>query len=399
MKRYVRTILVRLYRVLLALWWPILERIPRPKRAKRVLVCAHNAMLASYLGPLCELIRDDKRIELRFTGPPYHGHSDRSTRELANQLSLPFTGYAMARTRLWDLILFADNASAEAFHPDIPKIQIYHSLGSGKIIGGENYRYGRRAFREDGRPVFTKMLEASDEIRQLAIAARPALADVIVTVGDLNADAMLSLQSHRDEIRESLGFNRSDKVVLIQSTWGDASLMESVGAALIAEAHKLARRGAYRFILSTHPNHWHGTYAEQHPWGEFIRSKERDGFLVIKPGQRFEEYHVAADVAITDHTGLSLNFALLHKPMVFVPISADTVMPNSWEAQLYALSPKLTDPASLESTLHEAISNYPIDELRALSAKIDSCPEMAAERIREEIYSVLQLPMTYDNSH
>jgi hypothetical protein len=304
-------------------------------------------------------------------------------------LGLPFINYGRARACWWDLILFADHASADAFHPRIIKIQVYHSLGSGKIIGGEHYRYGCRAFLENGRPHFTKMFEASETIRQRAIAAKPKLTDVIVTVGDLKVDAMLSLQTQRDEIRQSMNLAPADTVVLIQSTWGDTSLMETMGVDLIEEAKKLMEKGAYRFILSTHPIHWKSAYARQHPWGQYIESKQEEGFLVIRPGQDFEPYHVAADIAVTDHTGLCLNFALLHKPMVFVSIPDGTVLPDSWEAQLKVLSPTLEAPTALDQTLQNALTDYPVDELRALSLKIDSCPGTAAEGIREEIYGGL----------
>ncbi len=311
--------------------------------------------------------------------------------QLAASLDVPHVGYLAARCKWWDLILFADSASARAFNPRIPKVMAYHSLGCGKVIGNEHYKYGSRVCDPQGEPLFAHIFEASQTTRDQAVRARPALEPVIAVVGDLRADALLARNEHRSEIRKSLGFDEGDTVVMIQSTWGPASLMETMGESIVAEASKMIGSSRYRFILSTHPNHWTGGYAERHPWGEFIDSQRTSGFVVIGPGEDFEPFHIAADIVVTDHTGISLNFALLQKPLVFVPIAAGTVMPESWEARLAALSPTLTSASDLAATVGEALQHYPLDELAALAHQIDSNQGKAAQAMSKEIYDVLRL--------
>ncbi len=390
-RKVLRGIGARLLRGALQLWWPVLGRCKRNRNRKHVLLCASTDLMAEYLHMVADLLRHDARLEIFLTAPPLHPHLGSTAKALARRVGATHAGYISARFKWWDVIVFADHASAKLFHPAIPRVLVYHSLTSGFMAGGQSYRYGHNAIRQDGKPVFTRMFEPSEAARERALRINPALRDALVVVGDLRADKMLSMRSERDQLRMDMGFGPDDRVILIQSTWGPASLMETIGRELVEEASRIAKTGAYHFIVSTHPNHFNGPYAQRNPWGKFLLDHEAPGMHVRRPGTPWEPYLVAADVAITDYTGLCVAFALLQRPMLFVPVVPGTVDPSSLEWSLYQTLPRLENPHDLREAIIGAFSHYPTDTLAAVSSAILSCAGEAKQRIQDELLRVMRL--------
>lgn len=371
-------------------WWPALQFLRRKTSQKRILFIVYNDMIASYSRPVYDLLRDDPRLIFAMTSPPVIDFRTTAKR-LAASMGIPHIDFPLACLQWWDLIIMADLSSKGFFHPAIPKIHLSHGISQGKMQGGEWRAYGREAKDDQGRPRYARMFEASHYIRKLAIAYDPVFEPCIAVIGDLRSDHMLSLQVERSAIRQGLGFKPNDLVVLIQSTWNTGAVMETFGHPLLEQAKKLAEAGRYKFILSTHPKHWEGDYAIKQPWGSLLLEYESPNIIVIKPGQKWEPFHIAADIALTDHSSLTMTFSLLHKPLIFAPIPSGEVHLTSNLWRLYEISPKLERADDLGEVLDQAIENYPLDKLKDITPDINSYPGRAEERLRQEIYLVLQL--------
>lgn len=398
-KRWPRNVAAHTFRAGLNAWWFIMSRLPRPTHKRLVLLHTYNDLMTEYLRQVADLIRDDPRIEVSLTAPLGHSHAGTPGRELAKKAQVAYVPYIKARASQWDLILFASNGLTHAYQPRIPRVLINHSLTGGKIIAGQNTRYGKGNTMTHGRPTFTRMFEASETVRQRAIEQNPSLEDVIAVIGDLRTDRMLSNVQEQDTIRNEYGIAANKPVVLIQSTWGEASLMEAYGHQILPAAKKLAEAGQYHVLISIHPNLWgNSPHALRQPWGSRAIEYETDGLTVLRPGSNWERFMVMADVAITDHTANAAAFAMLRRPMLFVTIPDDVVLPDSIERQLYELCPRL-DVGALDrmgTGIQRAIDQYSRDSLEELIPTIDSCPGEAETRILEQLYAVLDMTQSQE---
>jgi hypothetical protein len=102
---------------------------------------------------------------------------------------------------------------------------------------------------------------------------------------------------------------------------------------------------------------------------------------------------IASDILLTDHTSLALHGALLGLPFVYSPVPDDVLEAGTIIRQIRDISPTLRpDASNLRDALLEARDHYPSDRLKEIASQIESYPHRAAERIREEIYTLLELP-------
>ena len=396
LRRLLGIVLFSPYRFSLRLWWRVLPRIRRRRRHKRVLLCPANDLMAEYIGPVAGLVRKDDRLSFHLAAPIKHMVPG-SGPALARKMGVPHVPYLKARFQWWDLIIFASSASGGQFHPDIPKILTNHSIAAGKILGGVDAIYGPSLLR-DGQCIFASIFEPGWAVRDNAVRNNPSLEGHIAVVGDLRADKMFEMNRQRDRVRGDLGFGSDDVLVLIQSTWGPDSLMETMGRELLGEAMSLRDRGRYKFLISVHPNNWGDSgEARRHPWGRYALDMECEGFRVIRPHTDWAPALVAADVAVTDHTSLAATFSLLNKPMAFVPLRDGLLVEGTMVKRLYDELPHLDRADQLEEIIRQVRSPaYPMDGHRAAARLILSFPGEAAVRMRAEIYRVLNLRETED---
>ena len=186
MKRFLRTILVSPYRLLLRLSWPFLERRKYPFTPRRLLVCVVNDLMAAHVAPIVDPLRSDDRIRWHATAPSGTVHAGTSLTAISHRLKIPVVNYAISRFQWWDLIVFAEHRGVDQFHPAIRKVMIQHGYDSGKLFDGEDIRYGPRSmYRSDnGQPRYVKVFESSLATCRKAIGEDPGLADCIAVVGE-----------------------------------------------------------------------------------------------------------------------------------------------------------------------------------------------------------------------
>lgn len=383
-------------RSLLPLFWRLqsLRWPPRARRAeadsrKHVLLTAHNELMARYLREVADIVGQDRRVELALARAPF---VDRGVplEEIESRLGAPAIPFGRALMKEWDLVISADHYPAFLFHPRIKKLFVSHGIAVGLIREGSDYVYGERSITRSGEPLYAKMFAAGPAEQAFALGVNPRLEGAVSVVGSIETDAFLARNRRREEIRADLGVDPSDTVVIIMSTWGERSLIETVGLSLVEEAKRL--EDGFHFILTIHPNNYTRA-ARGRDWSRFMAEQRGDRVSVVGPREPVFDYLVAADIAVTDYTSLALYFAQLVRPLVFVRIDRSRFAADAPILRLYDLCPKLDEVSDLRHRLEEALKSYPLRRLEELAGETVAYRGRARQRVAEEIYGLLGLPV------
>lgn len=367
----------------------MLANRPRRGEQREVLFLCQNGLMADYLGPVLEVLRDEPRLKFYVTHPR-DPHMRHEISKIRAQIPVTPVRLGWAECRRWDLIITADHGYADlASRRRCPVIYTGHGM-TGKVVEGEeeDYSYGPRTKLADGTPRYTAMLEASEANRVRIAAHDPLLASCMRVVGSLQDDLLLARLGERDHIREQLGYTTEDRVVLVQSSWGPHSLIQTVGEEILEAAQAGARD---HFILSVHPHEYRPTEDGSPSWGERLRALQHPRMRVREPSEPWIEELLAADLVVTDHTSLVIYAALAGKPMLWVPVPARLVREGTALARLRELAPTLRDARKLGEAIDETLRTYPHGAVRALAREINSCPGEARERIRRLVAELLDL--------
>jgi len=370
------------------LYWSLRPRVPRLRGTRDVLLVARSPLMGRYARLFHELFEDDPRLRFHVTTMDL---SEPRASRLAASLGLPRVDEASAVSRWWDLAVFPNHATVRRFRAEVPKFYTRHGVSSGKTPRGRDREFGDEIAMCAGRPRYQRMFEASERVRARAVARNPRLADVITVVGDLRVDRMLALLPSRAALRERLGLREDEIAVLVMSTWGPASLMERMGAALLRAAHRLASGRRYRFVVTANPLLLADGAARRRRWYHALLALRARGLLVVDPVEDWEPYLVAADAAIADHTSLALTYATLGRPLVFVPLDERECPPDAPIRRLAELCPVLRGPDALEPTLARALAPGAGSPPGRAARDICSYPGEAARRIRAVTYRELDL--------
>ena len=364
-------------------------------RRRRVLFVAMNELALRQLDRFLPVLGGDRRVLLRVSGSPRSHAQAARVREGCAKRKLRFIPFGCARLQPWDLIVFADHDDMSRFPVCVPKIRIPHGIGRGKLVDGVPYGYAPSWVNYRGRPFYTRMFEASEEDVAFAETCNPSLRGIVVVVGHLVADHLLSLRCERERIRSEMGCRPGVRTVLVQSTHGPTSLMETMGRQFVDACVQLAARGGWQFILQTHPHHWHGPRAESQPYGRLLLEQEgKPGIRVLRPHEDWARAMVASDMVVSDHTSILLLYALLGKPILFAAAPDVQLIEGNPLWRLTRTVPRLEGVDGLESALSDAIVSFPREQVAKIASTIVSCPGQAATRMRSEILCLLKLPET-----
>ena len=364
---------------------------------RRMLFVATNALALKQFALLRDALRGGDGCCWAVTHSPRDVSAQEAVWVWCSHAEVDYLPFPKARRRAWDLIVFADHDDMERFPVNVPKVRISHGIYGSKLVDGVPYRYDPRWVEHRGRVFYSRMFEPSEAAVRFGVAHNPRLEGILVAVGDLAADCMLALRGQRDAIREAHAYGPGDRVVLLQSTYGPTSLMETIGRELVAECVRLAATGRWRFILQTHPHHWSGARPDVPPCGAMLLAQEgKPGIRIIHQGEDWATHMIASDMVITDHTSLSMTYALLGKPMLFVDGRAELIEGNPGQ-RLAAVLPKLGAPETLEPDLLAALESLPEKQVKEITGDILSYPGEAAERVRREVYELLGLSVRDDN--
>lgn len=376
-------------------WWQSLRRwlSRRAARAsstdkeRRVLLLAHNELMARYAATVEQALRNDDRVSFYLARPPLVEGKIRSS-EIRNRITASSVSFWRSLWVSWDLIVATDHYPVAAYHPRTPKVFVSHGFNSGKKLGTSDYVHGKRALRWNGSSIYTAMFAAGRLEHDYAISINPALGRCISIVGDPFVDRLLERNRQRQSIRRHFGA-AGRRVALIMSSWGPESLIRTQGTSFLRIASGL--RDEYHFVFSFHPNNLTRSSGE-FDGNAFLADVERAGASVIGRGEDWVDYLVAADVAISDFTSLCLYFLQLKRPILMVPFDCERMFDEGAPIRrLYQLVPKLAAPVDFEATIADALARPVGRELERLADELVDCRGRAIEARAACLREILDL--------
>lgn len=239
----------------------------------------------------------------------------------------------------WNLICFPSHFLGPLFHPASPKVYTSHGIQSGScVFGGRSYAYGWKALRNCDSTYYDAIFATHDAERNVALAEPwgDKLADKIKVVGNVAASELLRRNDQREVVRRGLGIAPDRRVLTFMSTWDGGCLLEQVGTQLLREASAL--RQEYELFVSAHPR-----ALARSEFRALVAKFREQGVTIVPTGpEAWRDYLVATDVVVTDRTSLGLYFALLRRPMAFVPLREDAFANDGSILDLYRRHPRIT---------------------------------------------------------
>lgn len=372
----------------------IKEVVPLAKNEnKQILLIAQNKIAADHIKHVWNIFKNDQNLKFYVSDDKLINRHF-SKKELTCIVQIEQINILYAFLCYWDLIIYVNHPWGLGvwFAPFIKKLYINHGICTGKINNtmGEDGVYGKsRVLRPYSEPFYDKMFAASFFEKKYAIASCKKLKDRIAVTGFLRADSVEELErENREDIRKNLGYSKDDIVVHIISTWGPDSLFQTIGEELLDEAITLLDK--YKFVFSLHPRHDEFGDVKGRKRKDILNKYKEQGII---PASKisWDEYVVACDIAISDHSSLSLYYILLNKPIILIPVNDKSFIKDSIFDQLRKLTYILKSAKELNHLLKISIMNYKKRELAKFAQNMRSYPGMAALRYKEEISRFLNI--------
>ncbi len=387
-----------LYKPLLPLFFPciwgmiILSKLFYRKDRKKVLLVAQNNVAVIHIHPISMLLCNNKREVQQFITTDWFPARE-TTKDDLNTHCSKYINIIFALVLYWDLIIFVNHPWGFGiwFAPFIKKIYINHGLHTGKINNrqGEDGVYGPcRVNRPFKRPYYQCMLVSSEHEKKQAIFENPFLKDRLYVAGFLKADNLVKQNYQREAIRHKLNLSPHTVVIHIISTWGSHSLMQTIGEELLDEAVRLADKTNCQFIFSLHPRHDEFGDIQSRFRNDILDNFEKKG-LTVNRGLDWEEYVIAADCAISDHSSLSLYYFLLNKPVSYIKVQSTEYLEDYLFNFLNQNFPCLNQANELVAIVHQLMTNdfkVPINKVKKM---ILSHQGKSAERYLQKIEQLL----------
>jgi hypothetical protein len=365
------------------------KRLRRPGGARYIAFVGHNVLMVQTVLRAWSTIAGDPRLKAWLFVPWAFRHAGK---QLAREAGLrSVAGLGWSRVWAWDLVVVANHV--EPYHPGIPLVRMLHGVGSSsKLLRGHEFTYDpRRVLRADGTAAYARILESSQRVADTVVQRLPALADTVSVTGSIAADRMLSMRGAAPDIRREMGYEPSERVIVCMSTFGPHSLMETMGCRLIGQMRVVTVEGRYRFIVCSHPNLWAAHRRAARPWDAFLESQRLHGLRILEPGDDWARAFAVADAALSDHTSLAIAFALLGKPLAFVPVGGSAIEADSPIARLIQVSPAFSDPCDLGPFLDALLEEGASPQAAEIAGEIVTHRGEAASRTRAELYRLLEL--------
>ena len=364
-------------------------------RTKKVLFCVANDLMFRFANDAWLLFsrRNEYKVFLcspvSFTTNYACYRLFRRLRQISAEYGYTYVPSVFAKTKQWDLVVFAEPSRVfEEFALSIPKVLTNHANATLKRYDGYLYPYLPSALiGDDGHCGFSSIFEASETTKSEIVETLPMLSPLIDVVGSPQIDRLLEKNTHRAEIRTAFGFDNSDFVVLVQSTFREC-LIEDMGHELLQECDRLASSMGYKFIISLHPNSWSGAHAAKHPWGQRALQYASDSIRIRGPQEDGDLSMIASDMVLTDHTSLCINYAFLNKPMLFYLPKRGNQATDVLEP-LLNICPQLNHVSELSDHMLEAQRRHNPQELQRVTDRFVSHRGQAVERINEVFDRIL----------
>ena len=368
---------------------PLLRMLPHISRKRHILLISNGAQMVEHLAELWELLKDDQHLVfyLLLWYDPEYGEMER----LAKKLPVPIVGLSKLNLTHWDLVITADHLDSHHWSGwslfSWPMLRIPHGA-VGKYEEGELYAFGSKCYDKNRNIPYTRIFVYNESEKRIAIKMDPRFSDKVVVIGNLKSERLLEKSINRDEIRDQLGIKQDEVLVFMASTYGPNCLLNTVGNSLLSEARRVG--GKFRFALSIHPKEHSIKKQQETNWAETLSSLRNDGFLVLEVGEDWENYMLACDIILTDHTSLTSYGVVLGKPYIYTPVSDNVIENYSLAWHLMSISPiLLIDASNLMECLMFATNEYRFERLTELTKMVNFYPGEAKARTRKEVYDIL----------
>lgn len=201
-------------------------------------------------------------------------------------------------------------------------VSMPHGFATGRSFHGETIYGERHLLNKKGAPLYRALFVGSEWERTLAVQQQPSYSDRTFAVGDLRLDALQAMVSQREAIRRRMGIAPGEKVVLVISSWGESSLLDSYSDEVVSFLSKPPP--GVRPLLSVHQfarktPAWARLVPQLRPWQETSSSNDEHVGLL---DYRWEEPLAAVDGCIFDHSSLAFYAAGIDVPIVRVAPAA-----------------------------------------------------------------------------
>ncbi|WP_112228439.1 hypothetical protein [Lentzea atacamensis] len=240
----------------------------------------------------------------------------------------------------------------------------------------------------EGRVIATSLvLSHPEQLARLRLSC-PQAAEVAVVTGDPAFDRMLASIPLRDLYRDALGIRGTQRLVLVSSTWGPASLYGRQPN-LVQRLRAALPLDDYQVAVALHPNTW----SAHSPWQirRWLEACTRSGVIVFPADEGWRAGLVAADLVIGDHGSVTFYGASLGRPVLLAECPNDIVDPTSAIGKFLDVAPLLhrTDPLRLQ--VENALASGLSSELQEIAELTTVTPLKSHFLLRTEFYRLLNL--------
>ncbi|MEV5505322.1 hypothetical protein AB0L16_02455 [Streptomyces orinoci] len=338
-----------------------------------------------------QLLRPEDGIRVSYTVNPGSVFSE-GLEDYLYDLGATVLSWREAKRRRFDL------AVACAVHPSMrglhaPLLVMPHGAGYNRLVtestGDPSAPAGlsRRELMHRGK-VLPEIIGVShrDQIARLAATCREAVPHARL-IGDYCLDRIRASMPRRDLYRERMGVTGGQRLVLVNSTWSEHSLLGRhpdlplrLVAALPADEFKVA--------LVLHPNVW--ARHSRHRVYERLGKAMDAGLLVLPPEEGWRAAIVASDLVVGDHGSTSFYSAALRRVVLLAATGLDELDPASPAAAFGRTAPRLDPEGDLLAQLLDADGRHKPDDLAEVVERQLGGPGEGGQLLREIMYSFLE---------
>jgi hypothetical protein len=361
---------------------------------RTVLVAAHSITAATRLADVWPLLGSDHRVQLVFSRPPGALMATGTDRFL-ERLGAAVVPWQQAVQYRFDLAIAASYGQLERLHA--PVVTLSHGIGFSKLA----VRYeglGQEAPLEVAGMEYAGLISHGRVIpsvvvvptaRNLEILARrfPQAAQAAVVGGDPCYDRLAASLHLRQAYRRALGVG-GRKLVVVTSTWGTGSLLET-RPDILSQLGRQLPATEYCLAAIVHPNAWawHGPL-QVRAW---CAEAAGYGMILVDPDDGWRAVLAAADCLIGDHGSVTAYGAAIGVPVLFGSLPTRHIMPGSPIAGLGEIAPSLR-PGPLAAQVEDVMGGWPEEYQGMVRACLTDVPGRSTTILRRVMYELMDLP-------
>jgi hypothetical protein len=364
----------------------------RPPRAS-VLGVARTLTSLTRLMDVLQLARQEDGIDVRFTINPGSVFAAGLEEYLAD-LGAPVLSWKEATRRRFDL------AVACAVHRSMSRLKARHLLvmphgaGYNRLVAESTgdavspAGLSRRELMRRGRVLPSYIgVSHEEQISRLAESCPEAVPRAIL-VGDYCFDRIEASRPRRDLYRARLGVHGARRLVVVNSTWSEQSLL---GRCPDLPLRLITALPVDEFAVAVvlHPNVW----SRHSRYGVFERlaAAMDAGLLVVPPHEGWRAALIAGDWVVGDHGSTTFYGAALDRVTLLAATGLDELDPAAPAAEFARRAPRLDPDGDLLAQLRSAADRHPPGALADVVDRQLAARGEGGRIVQRTIYSALDV--------